>query len=158
MKGHTRMGWHLVQPRRVLGYRDGRKVKVGETLWIEGKPRLCHKGMHAAPKILDCMFSLATHNSTLADPRPWLCRVRVYDATKHDGNKFVGRGRKVLWMRRLTKGVLDKIARRAGGDTYSTAHWTFDCMPIGGEAMLVDWARNNGCPGLGRATKKRRTK
>ena len=38
--------WHFCRNDKTLGYGDGRKIKVGETHLVEGKPVLCKYGLH----------------------------------------------------------------------------------------------------------------
>lgn len=164
MKGHTRLGWHLVGANRRLNYGDGRRVEVGKTLRVSGKPRLCHHGMHAATSILHCMWELAQKGPN-KERRPWLCRVVVGGATTHKDRKFVGSSRRVIWMRRLTDSALRAIARQAGhyvnhvADAMHVFNYVLSSWNRQDEAAFERWAAKHGCPGLKRATKKtKRTK
>jgi hypothetical protein len=82
----------------VLGYQDGRKVAVGETLemlsvtdcfgnkYVDPKP--CKAGMHASEDVLDAIEYA---------PGSTLCRVAVWGDVKHEEDKLCGRFRHVLW-------------------------------------------------------------
>ena len=53
------MMWHFARcdatGTPLLGNGDGREVKVGETLTIDGEPVLCRHGLHASARVLDAL-------------------------------------------------------------------------------------------------------
>ena len=62
------LGWHFVREDRRLGYGDGREVKMGETLTVEGPLVMCEWGLHASVRAIDaCRYA----------PGPIACRVRL---------------------------------------------------------------------------------
>ena len=62
------LGWHFVREDRRLGYGDGREVKMGETLTVEGPLEMCQHGLHASVRALDALQYA---------PGPIACRVRL---------------------------------------------------------------------------------
>lgn len=98
--------WHFVQcddngtPR--LGHEDGREVKIGETLRVEGQPVLCQWGLHASAKLSDALGY--TRGDKLA-----LCRVTLGGDVQHDSDKSVGNERTVLAM--LDSNATEKLLR-----------------------------------------------
>lgn len=49
------LAWHFCSEDRRLGYGDGREIKEGESLRVEGTPVLCKFGLHASVRILDAL-------------------------------------------------------------------------------------------------------
>ena len=98
--------WHFVRvdedgtPR--LGYDDGREVKVGETLRVEGPPELCAHGLHASAKLWDALGY--ARGDKLA-----LCRVTLGGDVQHDSDKSVGNERTVIAM--LDSDATEKLLR-----------------------------------------------
>ena len=112
MKGTTmqqQQFWHFVHidedgtPR--LGYGDGREVKVGETLRVEGEPVLCAYGLHASAKLWDALGY--ARGDKLA-----LCRVTLGGDVQHDSDKSVGNERTVVVM--LDSDTTEKLLRDWG--------------------------------------------
>lgn len=64
----TVIGWHFLREDRRLGYGDGREVKVGEALTVDGPLVLCERGLHASPRAIDALQYA---------PGPIACRVRL---------------------------------------------------------------------------------
>ena len=48
--------WKFLQDDRRLGHGDGRLVKVGETLTVDGEIVLCRRGIHAARGAIDALM------------------------------------------------------------------------------------------------------
>ena len=48
--------WKFLDSDRRLGYGDGRLVKVGETLTVDGEIVLCSRGIHAARGAIDALM------------------------------------------------------------------------------------------------------
>ena len=47
--------WYFTDKSKTLKYGDGRKVEVGATHEIKGRPILCKKGLHGSIKIIDAL-------------------------------------------------------------------------------------------------------
>lgn len=142
------LGWHLLSESKTLGYyHDSKKVVVGKKVemqarpgWPNDMPSVCKQGMHASHQIQQTMKSAG----------PIMCRVLVegditnleygsdytggtYKLATHR-NKFAGRFRTVLWMKKIPKRLWE-------------LYWTLDDRADPGVAKkLKDWARANGCP------------
>lgn len=100
MKNKTRLGWHWLRKSCKLGYRDGRLVTTGETLYVRGQPEICHRGLHASPTI---------PTSITYGPGPVLCRVIVGGVVSSGHrDKFVGSCRTVLKMRDVSH-LIDRL-------------------------------------------------
>jgi len=74
-----------------LSYGDGREIRVGETLTVEGVPVLCVHGLHASARILDALRYAG--GGSLA-----LCRVTLGGTVLHDDDKSVATERTVIAM------------------------------------------------------------
>jgi hypothetical protein len=73
-----------------LPHGDGREVKTGETLSIEGGEIIaCERGLHASVRPLDALKYA---------PGNIICRVEVCGDVATEKDKIAGRHRKVLWM------------------------------------------------------------
>lgn len=99
--------WHFAADNRRLGYGDNREIRVGETLWARGKPKLCENGMHASKLMIDALG--------YAPDMALLCEVELlgsetYPEVLHDLDKSVAAGRKVLRMADVS-GLLPQFAR-----------------------------------------------
>jgi hypothetical protein len=98
--------WHFAAvddegtPR--LGYGDGRQVRVGETLRVEGTPVPCEHGLHASEKLWDALFY--ARGDKLA-----LCRVTLGGEMVDDGDKVAANERTVVAM--LDATTTDKLLR-----------------------------------------------
>ena len=140
-----KLGWHFLPADQKLGYEDGRKAKVGQTLSYNGAPapRCCYRGMHASPKIVD---------AGLFGKGPVLCRVEVWGDVHSESNKFAGRHRKVLWMGTLTKSDFKELFKSVGYTTYNNDidGYVDDLMSVcheykdKAEKWLQNWAIRNG--------------
>ena len=86
--------WHFLRDDGRLGYDDGRKAVVGETLSCDGKPDLCEHGMHGSARLIDALRYA---------PGPVLCRVEISGHVIEDDEKLVGRHRKCLWLRNVER-------------------------------------------------------
>jgi len=89
-----------------LGYGDGREIRVGETLTVEGAPVLCVHGLHASARILDALRYAG--GGSLA-----LCRVTLGGTVIHDDDKSVATERTVVTMldAATTERLLREFAR-----------------------------------------------
>jgi hypothetical protein len=151
---NSRFGWHFLPEDLKLDYGDGRKVEVGKKLSIGANisPSACVSGMHASDKISQA----ASFNKG-----PVLCRVLVEGDIDTDNNKFCGRSRTVLWMKRITADDYRKFSRETSIDiaTRSSLDKTSaddlrlnlsgKCGNFSTSKSLVDnwfekWARANG--------------
>jgi len=88
------LAWHYCRADRRLGYGDGRKIRVGETLSVEGKPMLCVWGLHAS-RIPLRDWCYAAGNIA--------CRVQVWGSVRFGRDKLVGQHRKCLAMVNATR-------------------------------------------------------
>jgi len=75
--------------RVLLPHGDGREVKAGETLSVEGEIVCCSRGLHASVRPLDALKY--AQGSVV-------CRVEVWGDIQKESDKIAGRHRKVLWM------------------------------------------------------------
>ena len=73
-----------------LGHGDGREVRVGETLTVDGVIELCEHGLHACERILDALKYVSSRSA--------LCRVTLGGTIVHDIDKYVARERTVVAM------------------------------------------------------------
>ena len=81
--------WHFAQDDMKLGYKDGRKIRVGKTLKHKGKLVMCESGLHASAKILDAL-SYARGNM--------ICRVELGGEIVRGDDKCVASERTCLWV------------------------------------------------------------
>lgn len=86
---HRKIAWHFLPKDRHLTNGDGRLIKEGMIVTIDGPLELCEHGLHYSLDILD-----ALHYA----PGPVLCRVEIGDESIQDTDKGVTNSRKVLWM------------------------------------------------------------
>lgn len=97
-------GWHFCGEDLKLGYNDGRSIRAGETLTVEGTPVICSYGLHACEKALDALNYASG---------PIICRVRlsgtVIQGTGENVDKYAATSRTVLWMADATN-VLHEFA------------------------------------------------
>jgi hypothetical protein len=73
-----------------LGHGDGREVRVGETLTVDGVIELCEHGLHACERILDALKYVSSRSA--------LCRVTLGGTIVHDIDKYVAAERTVVAM------------------------------------------------------------
>jgi hypothetical protein len=85
---------------------DGRKIRVGATLTVDGTPVLCEHGLHASVRVLDALGYAPTTTR--------LCRVRVGGAVVTGSDKIAGTRRTVVWA--LTERQTDRVLRRFACD------------------------------------------
>jgi hypothetical protein len=81
--------WHFAKDDGRLGYGDGREIKVGETLRVEGDLVMCDHGLHASESIVD---ALSYASGSL------ICRVKLGGEFVDGGDKVVAQERTVVWM------------------------------------------------------------
>jgi hypothetical protein len=82
--------WHFALSDGCLGFGDGRKIVVGETLRVDGQLRLCKRGLHASRLVYDAL-GYAGNNSTL------ICRVSLGGQIVTGEDKICASERTVLW-------------------------------------------------------------
>ena len=85
--------FHFLPESKTLGYGDGREVRVGETLTVEGDPLLCERGLHASKSIIDALSFFRG---------PVLTVVRLGGKVLHADDKSVGTERTCLWMKDIS--------------------------------------------------------
>ena len=85
----TLLGWHFARSDGCLGYDDGRKIIVGETLTVDCDPVLCESGLHAAERVIDALTYAAG---------PIICRVRLGGRIVRGVDKAAGTSRTCLAM------------------------------------------------------------
>ncbi len=83
--------WHFIRADHTLKHGDGRIVRVGEVLSVEGELELCVYGLHASRRAFDAVGF--TDNNALT-----VCRVECWGDMQEGDDKLVARYRKVLWM------------------------------------------------------------
>lgn len=85
-KKHTAFHWSRNDDR--LGYGDGRKIVLGKTLSVKGKPEKCKHGLHGSESIMDALFyASGTHL--------WVVEIwGAVDTTDRD--KICGQHRKAI--------------------------------------------------------------
>jgi hypothetical protein len=49
------LGWYFAQPNNRLGHGDDREIRVGETHYVNGAPKICRYGLHASRSVLDAL-------------------------------------------------------------------------------------------------------
>jgi len=86
------LAWHFLSADRRLRHGDGRLMRKGQTLHVEGEPVLCEHGMHGSHRLIDALFYA---------PGPIIERVEIgadepYEIVEGE-MKFVGNWRKTLW-------------------------------------------------------------
>ena len=86
--------FHFLPESKTLGFKDGREVRVGETLTVEGEPVLCERGLHASPSVRDALAFLRG---------PVLTVVRLGGVVLHADDKSVGTERTCLWMKDVSQ-------------------------------------------------------
>ena len=80
--------WWVAPADMKLPHGDGRPVVMGETLKIDGLPKLCERGLHASRNPLD---ALGFRNS------PHLVRVELSGDVAEDENKLCATERRHIW-------------------------------------------------------------
>ncbi len=94
--------WYFSAENKRLRYGDDRKIKIGITHTVEGKPVLCQNGLHASKNILDAL-SYAPGNVV------W--RVGLSGDIFHSENKSVATARIYLEGGIDVSSILRKFAR-----------------------------------------------
>ena len=79
--------WHFANDNQCLGYGDGRKIVVGETLKVPPPIELCERGLHASERAIDAL-SYA--------PGAYACLVTLGGVVQHDNDKSVATERTVI--------------------------------------------------------------
>ena len=102
--------WHFATvdddgtPR--LNHGDGREIRVGKTLTVEGEPVLCKHGLHASTCVMDALRYAQGNNFAL-------CLVTLGGTILHDMDKSVATERTVVAMLDVdaTDALLREFAR-----------------------------------------------
>ncbi len=115
MKDKAYKGWHFANEDMRLGYNDGRKIVVGETLSVNSedgrRPDLCFFGLHWSTRIIDAL-KYAQGNK--------ICRIEGWGDVDVGDNKMCGTHRKVLWVVDANR-LLHEFACRCAEDALSVA-------------------------------------
>lgn len=141
-----KLGWHFLPSNLTLTNGDGRKVRVGAALKMQGSytPQTCHHGMHAS--VLPCQAASFERG-------PVLSRVQVWGDIDEDSDKFAGRYRRVLWMKEIDDGGLRWIAKSMGESTAlpsnvgNVSYWLKFLAGVNDDEFdkaVELWARKNG--------------
>ena len=86
----SELAWHFLAEKNGRPvYRDGKPAHAGDVLTHADSLVLCKSGLHYSTKPIDAVKYA---------PGPWICRVRVGDERKYEGDKGVCRRREILWM------------------------------------------------------------
>jgi hypothetical protein len=99
-----------------LPHGDGRVVKVGETLSVEGPIVACKSGLHASVRAFDALQYA---------PGGTICRVEVWGDVQKEEDKIAGRHRRVLWMADASA-ALRLFACDCAEEACRVAKWTDD--------------------------------
>jgi hypothetical protein len=101
--------WHFISVDDTgtphLGHGDGREVKIGDTLTVDGEPQLCKHGLHASAKLCDATGWAESGNQVL-------CRVTLGGTVLDGGDKSVANERTVLAI--LDADAIEKLLRDWG--------------------------------------------
>ena len=81
--------WHFLRDDKRLRWGTKEVVEVGKTYTAKGDIVMCENGMHGSRKILDALYYA---------PGSLCCRVEIWGEVQEEGDKLVGRNRKVLQM------------------------------------------------------------
>ena len=110
------LAWHFLAEKK-LANGDGRTVKVGKKLTVEGQPNLCSNGLHGSIRLID---ALDYAQGSI------LCRVRHSGIIVKGDDKLCSTERTVLWMGDIEtilhnfacdEAEMALEARRKAGDT-----------------------------------------
>lgn len=97
--------WHFASVNRrgipILGYDDSRTIKAGGTLTIDGRPKVCRRGLHACPQLLEALL--------YAEQKSCLCLVELGGDMDRGEDKYAAQKRKVIAM--LRSGETYKLMR-----------------------------------------------
>lgn len=81
--------WHFARDDRTLGNRDGREVKVGVELWVDGDLSMWHHGFHWSRRAIDALHYA---RGTV------ICKVIPLGQTIEIKDRGVSQGIKVIWI------------------------------------------------------------
>lgn len=121
---------------------DGRIVRVGETLGVDGPIVPCESGLHASRRVIDALRYA---------PGPWLARVELSGTVVEEEDKLVASARTTLWLADVSR-ILHTFAcdvaeraliydRRAKGAELDSRPWKTIAVKrrwIDGEATDVE--------------------
>lgn len=88
MRNNSIKAWHFAQDNMLLGYGDGRKIVMGETLSVEGDIKPCENGLHASRNILNALQYAAGSS---------ICRVYLSGTIVSSTDKTVASHRTCIW-------------------------------------------------------------
>ncbi len=88
------LAWHFCAANKRLGCVDRRKIVVGETLYVSGRPTLYEHGLHGSRRIIDA----SAFGFNWVSGVSYICRVRIWGCIEEQDDKLVGHYRKCLWM------------------------------------------------------------
>jgi len=111
----TVLAWHFLPADRRLAYGDGRLIRKGQTLHVEGEPTLCLHGMHGSRQLIDAL----SYASGPIVERVEIGADKPYKIIE-DSNKLVGTWRKTLWWIDATM-ILHEFACREADDALRDA-------------------------------------
>ena len=119
--------FHILNADRKLCYGDGREVVPGKEMkakrcghdgFLPGNlPVLCQYGMHASLHVRDA------DRYVRIGIGKWVCLVRLNGEVDGLSNKFVGLRRKVVAMRQIKRGDMNKIIK--AGEFYDKVDYNF---------------------------------
>jgi len=98
-----------------LPHGDGRVVRVGETLTVDGPIVPCERGLHASRQVLD-----ALEYAPYA-PASWLARVRCHGTVVEDFDKLAASARTTVWLADVSR-VLHTFACDVAEDALRREH------------------------------------
>ena len=98
--------WHFTGANKRLRHGDGRDIKSGRTLKVQGSLAMCNYGLHASKRLIDALRYA---------PGTYVWRVELGGDIVRDDDKFVASERTALWGYDATD-VLRAFARRCALD------------------------------------------
>jgi len=111
---YRKYGWHFLRHDKKLRYADGRTVKKGVWLRVDGGLRMCYRGMHASYDILDAV-------GWSVDFQTQICRVELSKERVESDTKVCARARKVVdWIDGY--GILRRFALTCAQQAMDLAH------------------------------------
>ena len=105
--------WHFLTDDKCLRWGTKEVVKMGKTYTATGPLEMCKNGMHGSRRLIDALGYA---------PGSILCKVQIWGEVEEQGDKLVGRNRKVLAMADTTM-----MLHEAGCHFAETALKLVDC-------------------------------
>jgi len=109
------LAWHFLPRDRRLAYGDGRLIRKGRRLHVEGEPILCKHGMHGSRRLIDAL----SYASGPVIERVEIGVDKPYKIVEGQ-DKLVGNWRKTLWWIDSTT-ILHEFACREAEDALRDA-------------------------------------